>query len=71
MTRVGDVLSVLHQVDTLRGKVCAACKHWQRRGCDCHGEPTGHCSRGHEPMGWDDGCDDWRPISNGCTKVLK
>jgi hypothetical protein len=54
MTRTADLLTVLHTIDNLRGKVCGSCKHASRRGLDGI-----HCARGYQPFGEDDGCDDW------------
>lgn len=68
MTSAADLLTVLHQIDTLRGKVCATCKHWQRRGHDSNGDQIGHCLKGYAPYGLDDGCDDWKP-QNPVTPV--
>lgn len=61
MEQIRDLLAVFHQIDTLRGKVCATCMHWQRRGADCRGEAVGLCRKGYDPYGHDDGCDDWKP----------
>lgn len=61
MARTADLLTVLHAIDTLRGKVCATCNHWQRRGTDVNGERVGLCLKGYHPFGADDGCDDWQP----------
>jgi hypothetical protein len=52
----------------LRGKFCATCSHWQRRGTDCHGDRIGHCMRGYHPLGPDDGCDDWQGINTTSAK---
>jgi hypothetical protein len=51
MTRTADLLTVLHQIDAYKGKTCATCKDYQ----------YGHvrCALGHQPVGDDDGCDDW------------
>lgn len=54
MARTADLLSVLHQIDTLRGKVCGTCTHYDWRF------PThGFCRQGYAPCGPDDGCDEW------------
>lgn len=71
MASTADLLTVLHNIDNLHGKVCATCNHWQRRGTDCNGERIGHCLRGHHPLGGDDGCDDWQGHAGSCRHVLK
>ena len=58
MAETADLLTVLQQIDTLRGKVCATCNHWQRREGFCPG--GGVCAKGYKPHGSDDGCDDWQ-----------
>jgi len=58
MTSTADLLTILHDIDRLRGKVCGSCNHYQRRGS---------CLRGHRPLGSDDGCDDWTPIPESPT----
>ena len=59
MAHTADLLTVLHDIDTHRGKICASCYYWQKRGTDPNGERIGHCTNNYRPYGPDDGCDDW------------
>ena len=61
MARVADLLTVLHQIDSLRGKCCATCKHYVQIP-EFNG--AGRCMQGYRPYGADDGCDDWQSIQN-------
>ena len=64
MTRVDSVLSVLHQIDTLRGKICETCNHRRRKHKFLHqiDDPV-ECGLGYKPAGASDGCDDWQAVS--------
>jgi len=55
MTRTADLLTVLHEIDHYRGRICGSCRYYRRR----FGTQFGSCSLGYQPFGDDDGCDEW------------
>lgn len=64
---MADLLTVLHDIDRLRGKVCGTCNYW-------YAMPhlkAGSCRRGCEPYGWDDSCDDWQAKTAASANQLK
>jgi len=70
MTKTADLLTVLHDIDRMRGRICGSCRYYQRR----FGPEIGSCLRGHRPLGHDDGCDDWKEIPTvtmTSTRLLK
>ena len=75
MARTADLLTVLHDIDAYRGRICATCHHYVLRGqLPTQFRPPGQCRRGYRPAGADDSCDDWeQKLDNGsvCRNVLK
>jgi len=60
MTSTADLLTVLYDIDRLRGRICGTCRHHlQAGGCL---QFNGPCRLGHQPYGADDGCDDWSGV---------
>lgn len=58
MTRTADLLTVLHDIDTYRGKICRTCYFYERRTDD-----GGMCLKGYDPApGGHDGCEDWKGV---------
>jgi hypothetical protein len=59
---MADLLSVLHDIDRLQGRVCGTCAFYVPIGMAMPGYRRPHrCRRGMKPYGLDDGCAMWRP----------
>ncbi len=50
MIKLVDLLAVLHSIDVLKNRVCAACRF----------RPNNQCLKGFKPHGLDDGCDEFK-----------
>ena len=70
MARTADLLTVLHDIDAYRGRICATCNHYVNSLHQLPHQvtPPCECKRGHKPAGPDDCCDDH---SRRYTGVLK
>ena len=73
--RTADLLTVLHQIDNLKGRYCRTCTFWERRKLPNDALTIGGvCTRGHNPApGGYDGCDEWQSTmpAKGCAQGLK
>lgn len=54
---MADILTVLHDIDRMRGRICRNCASWVSDPCGPR-----QCCRGYQPAGAEDGCDEWQPI---------
>lgn len=56
---ISDLLTVLHDIDRMRGKSCATCifNRWRHNPR----LKAVLCQKGHDPCDNSDGCDDWWP----------
>lgn len=55
---MADILTVLHDIDRMRGKICRNCVSW---GPSIWGGGP-QCRKRYQPADENDGCDEWQPI---------
>lgn len=58
---MADLLTVLHDIDRMRGRICAQCEFYRAIGAPLRGVQPWRCFKFHHPVDDDDGCDDWQP----------